>query len=36
MKNKIAKQISHIKMTRHNISSVGDKNGEILINKTET
>ena len=38
----MTKQICHIKITRHNISPVGDKNGGILdnrgilINKTET
>ena len=36
MKKCNGKQICHIKITRHNIRSVGDKNGEMLINKTET
>ena len=36
MKKQNGKQISHIKIRRHNISPDGDKNGGMLINKTET
>ena len=30
----MANKYYHIKLTRHNISPVGDKNVEILINKS--
>ena len=36
MKKLNGKQICHIKITRQIISSVRDKNREILLNKTET